>query len=401
MKKLLFAAAALSLSFAALASEPQAEKPKSLDERYEFTIVNEVAATPVPNQNRSGTCWSFAGNAFLECELLRLGKGEYDLSEMWIVRNTYIDKAEKYVRLHGKMEFSAGGAFFDVFNVYEKYGMVPEEAYPGLNYGAAGHDHGELDTVLEAYVSAIVNGRSRPLSTAWMRGYVAILDAYLGPAPETFTYNGKQYTPKTFAESLGLDLDNYVSVTSFTHHPFYKQFVIEIPDNWAWESSWNLPLDEFMAVIDHSLESGYSVCWGSDVSEPGFLYSNGLAIVPAGEEASLAGTEMSRWVRLPAQQRDEKIIERLDAVGEMKVTQQARQTAFDNYETTDDHGMLFTGIARDQRGDIFYKVKNSWGTDGKYGGYFYASRPFVEYKTINIIVHKDAIPQDIRAKLPL
>ncbi|MCC8034813.1 MAG: aminopeptidase [Rikenellaceae bacterium] len=399
MKRLFLIAAGLVAFAVVYASEPESEKPATLDERYEFTVVSEVAATPVPNQNRSGTCWSFAANAFLESELLRRGKGEYDLSEMWIVRNTYIDKAEKFVRLHGKMEFAGGGAFIDVFNVYDKYGMVPEEAYPGLNYGTLGHDHSELDAVLAAYVNAVVKNPGKTLTPAWKEGLQGILDAYLGAAPAKFIYNGKEYTPQTFAASLGLDTGDYISLTSFTHHPFYQPFIIEVPDNWAWEMSWNLPLDEFMSVIDHTIESGYSVCWGADVSEKGFLYAKGFAVVAAEDEQSLEGTELSRWVRLPGEQRDIKLLEMLEKNGEMKISQEIRQAAFDNFQTTDDHGMLITGIARDQRGNTFYKVKNSWGSDGVYGGYFYASRPFVEYKTINIIVHKDAIPASVRTKL--
>ncbi|MCD8071683.1 MAG: aminopeptidase [Alistipes sp.] len=399
MKRLLSMAAGLLAVVSAFASGPDSQKPKSLDERYRFTVLSEVAATPVPNQNRSGTCWSFAANAFLESELLRQGKGEYDLSEMWIVRNTYIDKAEKFVRLHGKMEFAGGGAFIDVFNVFDKYGMVPEEAYPGLNYGTLGHNHAELDAVLAAYVNAVVKNPGKTLTPAWKDGLIGILDAYLGPAPKRFEYRGEEYTPQSFAASLGLDTRDYISLTSFTHHPFYKQFIIEVPDNWAWETSWNLPLDGLMLVIDHAIPRGYPVCWGADVSEKGFLYAKGFAVVAAEDEQSLEGTELSRWVRLPAEQRDVKLLEMLESKGEMKITQDMRQAAYDNFQTTDDHGMLITGIAVDQRGDTFYKVKNSWGTDGIYDGYFYASRPFVEYKTINIIVHKDAIPAVIRSKI--
>lgn len=368
-------------------------EPK-LEDRYEFAIVTEVGVTPVGDQSRSGTCWSFSANAFIESELLRLGKGEYNLSEMWIVRNTYIDKAEKYVRMHGNINFSAGGAFHDVFNVYRKYGMMPEEAYEGLNYGTTNHNHSELDAVLKGYLNAVISGRK--LTTAWMEGYVGILNAYLGVPPETFKYNGKEYTPETFAESLGLNMDDYVSLTSYTHHPFYTQFILEIPDNWAWGSSWNIPLNEFMTTIDNALNTGYSVCWGSDVSEKGFQYGKGFAVVPAEQEQTLEGTELSRWVKLSE---DSKMMELLEKSGEMRITQDARQLAFDNYETTDDHGMLITGIAKDQRGDKFYKVKNSWGTNQKYKGYFYASAPFVAYKTMNIIVHKDALPKEVAKKL--
>lgn len=378
------------------AQDGELDKPATLEDRYEFTVVTEVGVTPVGDQSRSGTCWSFSANAFLESELLRLGKGEYNLSEMWVVRNTYIDKAEKYVRMHGHVNFSAGGAFHDVFNVYRKYGMMPEEAYAGLNYGAANHNHSELDAVLQGYLKAVISNRK--LTTSWKEGYIGILDAYLGAVPETFEYKGKQYTPKSFAESLGLDMDDYVSLTSYTHHPFYSSFILEIPDNWAWGSSYNIPLDEFMATMDNALNTGYSIAWGSDVSEKGFRYSNGFAIAPAEQEQTLEGTELSRWVKLSE---DSKMLEMLDKSGEIVVTQEIRQQAFDNYETTDDHGMQITGIAKDQRGDKFYKVKNSWGTNQKYEGYFYASAPFVAYKTMNVIVHKDALTKDVRKKLQI
>lgn len=392
MKEFLLVLAACVAVLTAVAQEP--EKETTLDNLYQFTVVTEVEATPVSNQNRSGTCWSFAANGMLESELLRLGKGVCNLSEMWVVRQTYIDKAEKYVRLHGNMEFAAGGSFEDVFSVWRKYGMVPEEAYPGLNYGTDGHDHTELDNVLRGYVDGVVKGRT--LTTAWLDGLKGILDAYLGPAPERFTYDGKEYTPRSFADMLGLDMDDYVSITSFTHHPFYTKFALEVPDNWIWAESWNLPMEELMEVIDNAINTGYSVAWGSDVSESGFLYRKGYAVVPARQEENLEGTELARWVALPA---ESKMLELLEQMGEDKITQQMRQRAYDNYETTDDHGMLITGIARDQRGDTFYKVKNSWDATGVYDGYFYASRPFVEYKTLNIALHKDALPAAVKAKL--
>ncbi len=399
MKKLSTLALALLLSFGAFAQEPSADAELMLDNRYEFSVVKDIETTPVRDQNRSGTCWSFSGVGLIESELIRQGKGEYDLSEMWIVRQTYIDKAVKFVRMHGNMEFAAGGSFEDVFSVAKKYGLVPEEAYPGLNYGLDNHDHSELDAVLRAYVDAIVKpARGKKLTTAWLNGLKGILDAYFGPAPEQFTYNGRQYTPESFRDMLGLQLDDYVSISSFTHHPYYTEFVIEVPDNWIGAASWNLPLEEMMAVIDNAIDTGYTIAWGADVSESGFLYRKGYAVVPAEQEETLEGTELSRWVALSPESR---MLELLEENGELRVTPEIRQLAYDNYETTDDHGMLITGVATDQRGDTFYRVKNSWTSNGIYDGYFYASRPFVEYKTLNIVVHKDAIPAAIRAKIGL
>ena len=371
------------------------------DEGYKFTIVKEVPTNSVKDQSRSGTCWSFSGISFLEDELLRTGKGEYDLSEMWIVRHVYMDKAEKYVRMHGSINFAAGGAFHDVFNVIRKYGMVPEEVYGGLQYGLSNHDHSELDEILTSYVKAVVENKGRKLTSAWKAGFNAILDVYFGPLPQgNFTYKGKSYDPKSFGQSLGLNMDDYINITSYTHHPFYTSFILEIPDNWAWGSVVNVPMDEMMGTIDNAINNNYSVCWGADVSEKGFSYMKGIAVVPEDDVKNLEGTEQSRWVAMTERERMAALYKFDKPVQEKQITQQMRQDAFDNYETTDDHGMVITGIAKDQRGEKFYKVKNSWGTGGQiYDGYFYASYPFVAYKTMNVVVHKNAIPAALKSKL--
>lgn len=397
MKRLFLTLAAL-VAVVTLSAQtaPKEDNPKG---PYEFTDVKEAPVTPVRDQSSSGTCWSFSGLGFLESELIRQGKGEYDLAEMWIVRHTYIEKAKKYVRMHGKAEFSAGGATHDVFDMINKYGIVPEEVYGGLEYGTQKHKHAEMDAALKGYVDAIVKNPNGTITPNWIKGVEGILDTYLGEAPEKFTYKGKEYTPKSFAESLGLNMDDYVSFVSFTHHPFYTEFAIEVPDNWAWGMSWNVPLDEFMRIVDSSVEMGYAIDWASDVSEEGFIYMKGFAVVPDDMTEDAGETEISRWVRMSKNQRQALVMKATEPIKELEITQEIRQIGYDNYQTTDDHGMVITGYATDQNGNRFYKVKNSWDTNQVYEGYFYASVPFVSYKTMNIVVHKDVIPKDIKKKL--
>lgn len=366
---------------------------------YQFTTVKEVKISPVKNQNRTGTCWCFSGLGFLESELLRMGKGEYDLSEMFIVNHSYKDKADKYVRLHGYLNFAQGGSFGDVLYAAKHYGLVPESVMNGLNYGETMHVHGEMESAAANYLKAIIKNPNRKLSTAWKKGFDGIIDAYLGELPEKFTYNGKEYTPKSFAEELGLNIDDYVSLTSFTHHPFYSAFPIEVQDNWRWDLSYNLPIDELMQVFDNAINNGYSIAWASDVSEKGFS-RNGIAVAADIESMERSGSDQDRWLGLSQTQKDQEIKKMLEKpCQEIKVTQELRQEEYDNYKTTDDHGMLIYGIAKDQTGKKFYMVKNSWGTDSKYKGTWYASETFVAFKTMNIVVHKNAIPKEIRAKL--
>jgi len=369
------------------------------EEGYQFTTVKEVKITPVKNQNRTGTCWSFSGVGLIEAELLRTGKGEYNLSEMFIANHSYKDKADKFVRLHGKLNFAQGGSFADVIYVFKHYGAVPGELYKGLEYGQDNHVHGELAEVATAYVNAVIKNRDRKLSTAWKKGFDGVIDTYLGKLPETFTYQGKQYTPKSFGESLGLNFDDYVSLTSYTHHPFYSQFPLEIEDNWRWAPSYNLPINELMEVLDHAINNGYTIAWGSDVSEKGFT-RNGIAVAADIEALESSGSDQARWVGLSQTERDaevKKLVEK--PCKEIEVTQELRQQAYDNYQTTDDHGMLIYGIAKDQTGKKFYMVKNSWGTESKYKGHWYASEAYVAYKTMNIVLHKDALPKTIQSKL--
>lgn len=367
------------------------------EEGFIFTTVKESPITSVKNQNRSSTCWSFSSLGFLESELLRMGKGEYDLSEMFVVHHTMTDRAQNYVRYHGDASFSPGGSFYDAIFCLKNYGMVPQEAMPGIMYGDTLPVHNELDAVAGAYASAIAKSGSKKLSPVWKQGLSAIYDTYLGQCPEKFSYKGKEYTPQTFAASLGLNPDDYVSLTSFTHHPFYSQMNIEIQDNWRNGLSWNLPLDEFTAVIDNAVRNGYTVAWGSDVSEDGFT-RDGIAVLPdATRGAELTGSDMARWTGMKAEDKRKELTSK--PMPEITVTQEMRQDGFDNWQTTDDHGMLIYGIAKDQTGKEYFMVKNSWGTNSKYKGSWYASKPFVAYKTINVLVHKNAIPKAILNKL--
>ena len=394
MRKCITCSMVLFASFSAMYGQEGQE-----EEGYQFTTVKEVKITPVKNQNRTGTCWSFSGVGLIEAELLRTGKGEYNLSEMFIANHSYKDKADKFVRLHGKLNFAQGGSFADVIYVFKHYGAVPGELYKGLEYGQDNHVHGELAEVATASVNAVIKNRDRKLSTAWKKGFDGVIDTYLGKLPETFTYQGKQYTPKSFGESLGLNFDDYVSLTSYTHHPFYSQFPLEIEDNWRWAPSYNLPIHELMEVLDHAINNGYTIAWGSDVSEKGFT-RNGIAVAADIEALESSGSDQARWVGLSQTERDaevKKLVEK--PCKEIEVTQELRQQAYDNYQTTDDHGMLIYGIAKDQTGKKFYMVKNSWGTESKYKGHWYASEAYVAYKTMNIVLHKDALPKTIKSKL--
>ena len=398
MKKLLSIAALGMFCISGMAQEAQNNKK----EGFEFTVVKENPITSIKNQNRAGTCWSYSALAFIESELIRMGKGEYDLSEMFIVHNTYLDRADKAVRTHGDVSFSQGGSFYDIIYGMEAFGLVPEEEMrPGVMYGDTLSNHNELTAVSDAVVAAIAKGKLTSLQKdgnnkmLWKKAIEAIHDIYLGERPEKFTYNGKEYTPKSFYESTGLKASDYVSLTSYTHHPFYSSFVLEIQDNWRWAQSYNLPIDELMEVFDNAIMKGYTIAWGSDVSENGFT-RNGIAVLPDSEKAQeLSGSDMARWLKM----RPEEKQLNTKPQPQKWVTQEERQVAYDNYETTDDHGMQIYGIAKDQLGNEYYMVKNSWGESGTYKGIWYASKAFARYKTMNIVVHKDALPKHIAKKL--
>ncbi|MGB0881696.1 MAG: aminopeptidase C [Vicingaceae bacterium] len=371
---------------------------------YFFEIIADNDATGVKNQNRTGTCWSFSSLSFFESEVMRTSGKKVELSPMYIVRNAYLGKAENYLRMYGTFNFGPGGAFHDIPWVIEKYGIVPMSAYKGLEYGEEEHNHSEMEGMLTSMVKVLAKKpQNRKLTPNWKKAYMGVVDAYLGDIPENvedfkFDVEGKEYNPKTYAKELGLDMSDYVSLTSYTHHPFYSSYVIEVPDNWALRSSYNLPLEEFMSVMEEALKNGYTFAWGADVSEKGFSFKNGLAIVPEDENTiKVKGRDNKHFSDAGA----EKLADCFDEpVKEKVITQEMRQIGFDNQTTTDDHGMHVTGLVKDQKGTKYFIVKNSWGMKhNDLDGYFYASFPYVKYKTMNIQIHKDAIPANIKKKL--
>lgn len=387
-----FISAAACALIAVTASAQQAPKTPE----YEFTVVKENPVTSIKNQYRSGTCWCYSALSFIESEILRTKGQEVDLSEMFVVGKSYRDRAVKYVRLDGHLNFAAGSSFGDVLHVIDDYGIVPQEAYSGFNYGTELPEQSELDAALAGYVSAIAKNPNRKLTTAWLNGFDGILDAYLGEVPETFTVNGVTYTPESYRDALGINYDDYVNLSSFTHHPFYEKFIIEVPDNWRWDTAYNLPIDELMEVMYNAIDKGYTIAWGSDVSEKGFT-RDGLAVMPVEDQKVTAGSDQERWVGKAADQPKEEV--KAELPQEMEITQEMRQEGYDRKTTTDDHGMHIYGVAKDQNGTKYFMVKNSWGETGKYKGVWYASDSFVKYKTLNVVVHKDALPKDIKKKL--
>ncbi|MBP3299010.1 MAG: aminopeptidase [Muribaculaceae bacterium] len=400
MKKITLLALAALTASAAQAQKAEPVNPDSTG--FKFTDVKIIPTTPVKDQNKSGTCWCFAGTSFFEDELLRKTGKEYDLSEMFTVYKCYQDKADKYRRMGGNATFAQGGSILDVPYVWETYGAIPEQVYAGLEYGEPKHDHYEMADVLIAYMDAMTSSKRKKLSPAWKTGFNGILDAYFGKVPEKFKFEGKEYTPQSFAKSLPLDMNDYVAVTSFTHHPFYQPFKLEVADNWLWGDYNNVPMMEMKQIVDNALEKGYPVVWAADVSEPGFQWAKGYCVLPEAKDAKdMDGTELSRWVKLSDKEREAEKYQIDGPCKEQKVTQESRQAGFDNLETTDDHGMELVGIATDQNGNRYYKVKNSWDTNQVYDGFFYVSEPYFLAKTLSILVNKEAIPASIAKKLSL
>jgi len=349
-------------------------------QQYEFTDEVRLETSSVKDQGRSGTCWCFAAVSFLETELIRMGKPEYDLSEMYLVHEAYKKKAREYVRYHGNNNFGQGGQAHDAMLELKQHGIVPEEVYSGIIYGDDTHRHYELASVLKGFTDKLLDNPTKKISPVWEDAYAGILEAYLGETPEEFEFEGETYTPQSFAEELGINTDNYVELTSFTHHPYYEEFVLEVPDNWSHDTYYNLPLNELVTVMDYSMENGYSVVWDGDVSSDGFSHSNGVAVVPENED--------DNFKRHPVKEKD--------------ITPEYRQKQFNNFTMTDDHLMHLTGIGEDQEGTQYYLTKNSWDSDSNdYGGFLYMSEPFIKLNTIAIMVHKDAIPREIKEKLEL
>ena len=384
----------------ALFQASSAQKKEEVKKSYQFTIEKQLKATPVKSQHRSGTCWSYATISFLESEIIRLGKEDIDLSEMFIVNRNYHLRAKDYVRFHGMKSFSAGAEGWDALNVIKNFGLIPQSAYSGNTFDETMPVHAEMDEVLKGYVNAVVKNKNKKITPVWMKGFDGVLDAYLGDIPENFEYNGTEYTPKSFRDDMGLNMDDYITITSYSHHPFYESFIFEGPDNWSLGEVYNLPMEEMMQCVDNSIENGYSIAWGSDVSEKGFSHRKGVAVVPETETKSMDDAEISKWETMS---KDEKSAFGLDyPVKEKEITQVMRQKAFDNYESTEDHLMHMVGTAKDQNGSKYYLIKNSWGIDNNsHGGYFYASKAFVEYKTVGLLLHKDALPAEIAKKLGL
>ncbi|MCB0478141.1 MAG: aminopeptidase [Crocinitomicaceae bacterium] len=406
MKKILIAVGL----FTTLVNFSQETLTNKKGSEYKFTPIKIMDATPVLNQGWTGTCWSFSALSFFETELQRLGKGEHVLSEMFVVRNAYLGKAEKFIRMQGKANFDEGGAFHDIAWVIRNHGIVPKEVYEGLNYGYDGHNHSEMAEVLRASVNAVLKTADnlkgdQHLSTAWKKAIAGILDAYLGEMPNEFKYQGKKYTPQTFADYLGLNMDDYISITSFSNHKFYEKCMLAIPDNWAWGSSYNVPLEDLWGQMKYTVENGYTFAWGADVSEKGFNYREGLAIVPADPSTIITNGRSNRNFSDAGAEKKASCFDK--PMDELVITQELRQTAYDNKTTTDDHGMHATGIVKDQNGKIYFLIKNSWGTESsnydeatqKYDGYFFASEAYMKYKTINIYIHKDALMPELKKKL--
>lgn len=391
---------AIALAACTLAPAAQAQEPGTYSKDSAFVVVKANPITSIKDQNQSGTCWAYSSLSFFEAELLRLGKGEHDLCESFLVYHTYMDRADKAVRTHGDVSFSQGGSFYDAVFCLKNYGICPQEAMPtpGSLYGDSLFNFNQLDAVASAYVKAIAQGKHKKLSLTWKKDLCGIYANYFGELPKSFKVDGKEYTPHSYAESLGLNMDDYVSLTSYTHYPFYTKFVIEVQDNWRWAESYNLPLDEFMEVMVSAVKNGYTFAWGSDVSEKGFDARKGVATVPSGaKENDKTGSDAARWTG--SNERNNATI--AGGEGELTITQEMRQIGYDNWTTTDDHGMVVYGIAKDSKGKEYFMVKNSWGDYGPYNGMFYASMPFVAYKTMNILIHKDALPKKIARKLGL
>ena len=400
MKKLI----AMAL-LACIATGMNAQDKKGTAEKNKpvFTTIKENKITSIKDQNRSGTCWAYSTLSFFENEILKKTGKTYDLCEMFGANKDYMERAILTVRMHGDSQFSQGGSSEDVLYILKNHGICPETAMPapGTLTGDSLANFEEFFGVMEPYVAAVSKSKAKKISKQWQKGLQGIIDSYLGECPKEFVYEGKKYTPQTFAASLGLNFDDYVSITSYTHHPFYTQFPVEVQDNWRWATSYNVPMDEMMKIIDNAINEGYTVAWGGDVTEDGFTRM-GLGIAyDVKKVRSMAGTDADRWFKLSSTEKKSK----LDSLGvdapEIVPTQEMRQEAFDNWETTDDHGMVIFGIAKDKNGREYYMVKNSWGEYGDYKGIWYMSKNYVAYKTMSFMVNKNAIPKDIRKKLGL
>lgn len=398
MKKILTLALLALLATGANAAKP---KKAARSNKPVFTTIKENPITSIKDQNRSGTCWDYSTLSYFESEILKATGKTYDLCEAFVANKTYMDRAVQVVRLHGDCQFSQGGSAYDVLHVLKNQGICPEDAmpFPGSLYGDSLNNFNEFFGQLEPYVAGIAKSTANKISSQWKVGLQGILDAYLGQCPEKFTYEGKEYTPKSFAASLGLNFDDYVTITSYSHHPYYTQYAVEVQDNWRNPLSWNLPMDDMARILENAVMNGYTVAWGGDVSEPGFTRKGLAYFVDTKKAEGLSGSDMARWLKLSPAKRTNLIDSLGCKVPELEPTAEQRQQRFDNWELTDDHGMLIFGIAKDQHGKEYYMVKNSWGETGDYKGIWYMTKNYIVANTMDFMVNKNAIPADILQKM--
>lgn len=398
MKKILTLALLALLATGANAAKP---KKAARSNKPVFTTIKENPITSIKDQNRSGTCWDYSTLSYFESEILKATGKTYDLCEAFVANKTYMDRAVQVVRLHGDCQFSQGGSAYDVLHVLKNQGICPEDAmpFPGSLYGDSLNNFNEFFGQLEPYVAGIAKSTANKISSQWKVGLQGILDAYLGQCPEKFTYEGKEYTPKSFAASLGLNFDDYVTITSYSHHPYYTQYAVEVQDNWRNPLSWNLPMEDMARILENAVTNGYTVAWGGDVSEPGFTRKGLAYFVDTKKAEGLSGSDMARWLKLSPAKRTNLIDSLGCKVPELEPTAEQRQQRFDNWELTDDHGMLIFGIAKDQHGKEYYMVKNSWGETGDYKGIWYMTKNFIVANTMDFMVNKNAIPADILQKM--
>ncbi len=388
MKRILALLAVMPLMATAqddLVKKLDGNKSDSAKKKFTFTHIIDLENTAVKNQGSSGTCWSYSTNSFLESEMARMGKKPVDIAEIYTARCVYTEKADNYVRMHGAVSWGDGGSCHDVINMYAKYGAVPQSAYPGLNYGTTKNKFGEMQAILKGMLDAVVKNPNGKLTPNWKRAFEAVLNIYLGDQPETFTYDGKAYTPKTFAKDVvGIKPQDYIELSSRSDMPYYEKMILMVPDNWSWDKVYNVKMNDLTRIIDNALDNGYTVAWATDVSEKYFSWKNGVAFVPEKDWEDMEEEEQKALFNGPKPDR--------------KITSKMRLEAFDNYTTTDDHGMHIVGLAKDQSGKEYYIVKNSWGEKNDYKGYIYVSKPYVLYKTTAILLHKGGIPSEIKSK---
>ncbi|MEL1253956.1 C1 family peptidase [Flavobacterium sp. DGU38] len=355
-------------------------------ENFKFTEVINLGTTSVKLQGSSGTCWSYSTNSFLESEMIRLGKQPVELSQIFSARNVYVEKGKNYVRMHGAVTLGDGGSLHDVINMYKKYGTVPREVYTGLNYGTDKNKFAEMAALIEGVLTAVVKNPNGELTPSWEKAYASVIDSYLGKVPDNFTYKGKNYTPQSFAkEVVGINPDEYIEMSSFTTAPYYQKTLLAVPDNWSFDQVYNVKVNDMTDVIDNALKKGYTVAWATDVSEKSFSWKNGVAYVSSKKYDDMTAEEKADMFNGPK--------------AEPEITAEMRQAAFDNYQTTDDHGMHIIGLAKDQTGKEYYIVKNSWGETNDYKGFLFVTKNFVKYKTTALMVNKGGIPSEIAKKL--